>query len=113
MAETPKPDENERVLFLKRTRKVKYMQRSILVIVISFLSLANAALGWENRDIGAVTAAGSVEVAGDVYTIRGDGGDIWGYSDAFHYMYLPMSGDGDIIARVVSVQKPIAGQKPV
>jgi len=104
MAETPKPDENEMVLFLKRTRKVKYMQRSILAIVISFLSLANAALGWENRDIGAVTTAGSVQVAGDVYTIRGDGGDIWSYSDAFHYMYLPMSGDGVIIARVVSVQ---------
>jgi len=104
MAETQKSDENEMVLFLKRARKVKYMQRSILAIVISCLSLANAALGWENRDIGAVTAAGSVEVAGDVYTIRGDGGDIWGYSDAFHYMYLPMSGDGVIIARVVSVQ---------
>jgi len=92
------------VLFLKTTRMVKYMQRSILAIIASCLSLANAALGWENRDIGAVTAAGNVEVAGDVYTIRGDGGDIWGYSDAFHYMYLPMSGDGEIIARVISVQ---------
>jgi regulation of enolase protein 1 (concanavalin A-like superfamily) len=80
------------------------MQRSILAVLLSCLSLGNAALGWENRDIGAVGAAGNVEVAGEVYTIRGDGGDIWSYSDAFHFMYLPMSGDGDIVARVISIQ---------
>ncbi|MCX5639025.1 MAG: lamin tail domain-containing protein [Planctomycetota bacterium] len=80
------------------------MQRTAVVIMVLCLSLTNTALGWENRDIGAVGAAGSVEVSGDVYTVRGDGGDIWSYSDAFHFMYLPMSGDGDIVARVISVQ---------
>ena len=38
------------------------------------------------------------------YTVAGSGADIFGSSDKFHYVYQPLAGDGEILARVVSVQ---------
>ncbi|MBA2303068.1 MAG: hypothetical protein H0W08_10590, partial [Acidobacteria bacterium] len=38
-----------------------------------------------------------------VYTIRAGGVDIWGTGDEFHYVYQPVSGDLDVVARVVSL----------
>jgi hypothetical protein len=57
--------------------------------------------GWSNQDIG-ITKGGSTFESSGTWTIRGDGADIWGNADAFHYAYVPLSGDGEIIARVVS-----------
>ena len=36
------------------------------------------------------------------YKVTGEGADIWGNSDAFHYVYMQLTGDGEISARVVS-----------
>ena len=80
------------------------MARRLVVVMILLAGLVNAAPAWEDRDIGAVSATGSVEVAGDVYTMHASGGDIWGTADEFHYMYVPMTGDGEMTARVISVQ---------
>jgi len=44
----------------------------------------------------------SVDEATGTYTITGEGADIWGSSDAFHYVYMKLTGDGEISARVVS-----------
>lgn len=54
-----------------------------------------------NRDIGAVTITGDYTLTGGVITIKGDGSDIWGMSDAFHFAYKPLVGDGTITVRVV------------
>jgi regulation of enolase protein 1 (concanavalin A-like superfamily) len=59
---------------------------------------------WSNRDIGSVGVAGSFSVSNGVYTVKGSGADIWGTVDAFRYGYQSLSGDGEIIARVSSVQ---------
>ncbi|MHC4643033.1 MAG: FN3 associated domain-containing protein, partial [Planctomycetota bacterium] len=56
------------------------------------------------QDIGTPSAAGSYSVVDGVYTIEGDGEDIWGATDDFYYVYTPLSGDGEIIARVVSIE---------
>ena len=80
------------------------MKNQIIAITVLLLGLFGTASAWEDSDIGSVGAVGSVQIAGDTYTIRGSGGDIWGTADAFHYMYLPMTSDGELIARVVSVQ---------
>jgi regulation of enolase protein 1 (concanavalin A-like superfamily) len=37
------------------------------------------------------------------YTVKGDGADVWGNADAFHYMYKELSGNGEIIARVAEI----------
>lgn len=44
----------------------------------------------------------TVDEATGTYTITGSGADIWGTSDQFHYGYMKLSGDGEIVARVVS-----------
>ena len=59
--------------------------------------------GWSSRDIGSPRASGSASYndAEKTWTVRGDGHDIWGSSDAFHFAYIQLSGDGMIFARVL------------
>jgi endo-1,4-beta-D-glucanase Y len=59
---------------------------------------------WLTRDIGAVGASGSATALSGVFTVKGAGQDIWGSADEFRYVYQTLSGDGEIIARVRSVQ---------
>jgi hypothetical protein len=59
--------------------------------------------GWRSRDIGAVGIGGSASGNGASFTVRGAGADVWGTSDAFHYAYRSLSGDGTITARVASI----------
>lgn len=66
---------------------------------------------WLARDIGAVGAVGSASLAAGVFTVRGAGEDVWGVADGFHYAYQPLNGDGEIIARVSSVQNTAAWVK--
>src|SRR6266571_3587570 len=60
--------------------------------------------GWSDGDIGSVGLAGSATYANGTYTVSGAGSGISGTSDGFHFAYQPLSGDGTIVARVVSVQ---------
>ncbi|UFS71249.1 Ig-like domain-containing protein [Geomonas sp. RF6] len=60
--------------------------------------------GWRNGDVGAVGVAGSASWQSGVFTVRGAGADIWGSADAFHYVYQTMTGDGEIVARIRSLQ---------
>ena len=59
---------------------------------------------WVEQDIGAVGQAGSGSFASGTFTVKGSGADIYGTSDQFHFVYQTLSGDGEIKARVVSVQ---------
>ena len=40
------------------------------------------------------------------FTITASGSDIWGNSDNFRYVYQQLAGDGEIVARVVSIGGP-------
>jgi len=60
-------------------------------------------LGWLDVDIGSVPVAGSATYANGTFTVKGSG-DIYYSSDAFHFVFQTLSGDGSIIARVVSSQ---------
>lgn len=59
--------------------------------------------GWIGADIGGVSGQSSC-ASGGTYTIVGGGADIWGTSDQFRYTYKSLSGDGYIIAKVLSIQ---------
>ena len=59
---------------------------------------------WQDGDIGAVGLAGGSSVAGGTFTVKGAGTDIWGQADSLHYVYQPLNGDGQIVARVESEQ---------
>jgi hypothetical protein len=57
-------------------------------------------VGWWSGDIG--TTGGSAIQNGDTFEITGDGHDIWGTADGFHFMFKELTGNGSITARVVS-----------
>ena len=57
------------------------------------------------QDIGGPSKAGSYtcnDTAG-TFTVSGGGRDIWNDSDQFYFVHQPFSGDGQIIARVNSI----------
>jgi hypothetical protein len=60
---------------------------------------------FTNADIGAVGLAGSASFCGGQFIISGSGADIWNTADAFQFVYAPLNGNGQITARVDSVQE--------
>jgi hypothetical protein len=66
---------------------------------------------WLSQDIGAVGQAGSSSYNGAAFTVKGAGADIWGSADAFQFTYQLLSGDGQIVARVTSLQNTSASAK--
>ena len=59
---------------------------------------------WRSLDIGNVGPAGSAAFSGGAFTIKASGADIWSTADAFHFVYQSLSGDGSVIAHVLSLQ---------
>ncbi len=73
--------------------------------------------GSGQNAVGIFTAQQDIGVAGDpsqpgsatqtngTYTIKASGSDIWTDTDHFHYVYRPLSGDGEIVARILSLNQ--------
>src|SRR5262249_5907012 len=59
---------------------------------------------WLSDDIGAVAFPGDASFNGSAFMVSGSGDDIWNNADAFHYVYRPMTGNGEIIARVQRIE---------
>jgi hypothetical protein len=55
---------------------------------------------WDSTDIGAVGVRGFAGYVDGTFYVEGNGADIWGTADAFRFVYQPVAGDADIIARV-------------
>ena len=62
---------------------------------------------WGTVDIGKVTVPGYTEYNGKVFSLEGEGHDIGGKTDGFHYLHARMKGDGTITARV---RRPMSSQ---
>ncbi|MBN2129771.1 MAG: hypothetical protein JW741_09755 [Sedimentisphaerales bacterium] len=76
-------------------------QCTICCVVVTVCS--GVALGWTNVDVGAPTPGSALfEEATGTWTIAGNGNDIWGNSDNFHFVFKYLVGDGSITARVVA-----------
>ena len=65
------------------------------------------------RDIGSTTPFGSASYCGGQYTVVGAGVDIWNSSDAFQfvYVYVPVSTNCEIRARVASLDNTHSNAK--
>ena len=59
---------------------------------------------WTAQDVGSPALAGSASWPSGTFTVRGSGVDIWGTSDQFQFVYQTLDGDGEIVARVTSLQ---------
>jgi 6-phosphogluconolactonase (cycloisomerase 2 family) len=57
--------------------------------------------GWFGTNLGGSEALGGTSsLDAGVFTVIGGGGDLWGYEDDGHFVYQPISGDFDFVARV-------------
>jgi len=62
-------------------------------------------VSWLDQDVGWVGLVGSAGYANGTFTVAGAGqGTLFSSSDGFHFAYQPLSGDGTMVARVVSMQ---------
>lgn len=66
------------------------------------LNVGTLAAPWASSDIGSVTAKGAALIDGPTYSIQG-AGIINSSSDSFRFTYQPLTGDGQIIARIDSM----------
>ncbi len=81
-------------------RKLFLMASAVLVLSLAGPAAAIGPSGWFDEDIN--TTGGSAEESDGTFSVSGDGADIWGTADAFHYTYKLLEGDGEMVARVVS-----------
>jgi hypothetical protein len=63
---------------------------------------------WQDRDIGPVGRAGFSSLNAGTFTLRGNGVNISDAHDSFHFTYLALVGDGQIVARVASFDSSLA-----
>jgi hypothetical protein len=56
--------------------------------------------GWSCADVGGATPAGTQSLSAGTWTVQGGGGDIWGTSDQFHFVWQSLPADGAASARV-------------
>ncbi len=59
---------------------------------------------WLHADIGSTALAGDAVYENNGFTVTGSGDDVWGTADAFHFVHRVFTGDGEVIARVASLQ---------
>jgi regulation of enolase protein 1 (concanavalin A-like superfamily) len=59
--------------------------------------------GWTSGDVGNPAVAGASSLANGTFTVTGGGSDIWGRADQFQFVYQPVAGDVEIVARVASL----------
>src|SRR5207247_2124486 len=60
---------------------------------------------WQHQDIGTVVNAGDATYTTNIgtFTVAGAGVDIWSTADSFHYAFQNVTGDCEVIARVVTI----------
>jgi hypothetical protein len=67
--------------------------------------------GWHEAAIGGATAGGAMEHDGAI-TVSASGRDVWGAADDFRFVSRTLRGDGDVIARVDSLDAVHRWRKP-
>src|SRR6202040_2459507 len=65
--------------------------------------------GWLDQDVGQVGIAGGATYANRTFTVNGAGTSAWGTADGINFVYQSLSGDGTIVARVLSVSGSSTG----
>ncbi|HVJ27876.1 MAG TPA: DUF1349 domain-containing protein [Vicinamibacterales bacterium] len=66
---------------------------------------------WATGDIGQPARTGAATNSSGIFTVAGAGRDIWDATDEFRFVYQPVVGDVEIVARVASLQGTHAWSK--
>ncbi len=64
----------------------------------------DVAISFAGSDVGDASSNGGFGLSGGVFTVWGDGEDIEDTADAFHFAHQSLTGDGQIVARLLSLQ---------
>ncbi len=56
---------------------------------------------WQSQDIGA--KGGSAQLEEGTCLLTASGWDFWNRSDSFHYVYTPLTGNGELVARLAGI----------
>src|SRR5882762_1999959 len=83
------------------------MQTTTIMVTVS--SQSNPSPVWTDLDIGSVGLAGSGNNSNGTFTVSGAGTSAWSTADGINFMYQPFSGDGTIVARVLTVSPSSTG----
>jgi len=79
-----------------------YDAGSTMISLPVIINVSGLPAPWQSVDIGNVGVVGGASVANGLYTVQG-AGTLSSSSDNFHFLYQPMSGDGEIAVRLNSV----------
>ncbi|HTB85186.1 MAG TPA: hypothetical protein VK742_16190, partial [Candidatus Sulfotelmatobacter sp.] len=71
----------------------------------------NLPFPWTSQDIGAVGVTGSAAYTNGTFTVNGSGVDIWSTSDSYQFVYQPWTGDGQIVAQVLTISNTATAAK--
>jgi len=90
-------------------RKLTCLTSAFLVVGMTACVSAQLPAGWSSADIGSPAAAGSAqyEAATQTWTIQADGTGLRDKADQFHYAYKPVTGNCEMIVRVVSLEPAV------
>jgi hypothetical protein len=58
---------------------------------------------WQSQNIGAVGFPGSADYSEGTFVINGSGADFWDVSDSGRFVHQPLTGNGQIITRLDSI----------
>jgi regulation of enolase protein 1 (concanavalin A-like superfamily) len=95
----------------------KRQGRSLAILVLCvFLAPAGTEgapkSSWVTTAVGTVTVKGSATTSpSGRFTVSGEGTDIWSTADGFQFLYKRLSGDGQVTARLVSLENTDAWAK--
>lgn len=103
-------DAKKRSLGLNYAGKRRRMAPALPELLESRI-LFSVPAGFQDAQIGTPTG-GSASVSGNTITLSGQGNDVgYGSSDAFHYVYESLSGNGSISVEVTGIAPSNSGQE--
>jgi hypothetical protein len=70
------------------------------------LPMAAVPAPWVGMDIGPVGMPGGSGRTRADFQVRASGDDIWAEDDQFHFLYRPVTGDVEIVAKVAAAERP-------
>jgi regulation of enolase protein 1 (concanavalin A-like superfamily) len=72
--------------------------------MVSVSEASSLPASWLDLDIGSVGITGSAAYKSGTFTVSASGNDIWNTRDAFHFVYQTLADDGQITARVATIE---------
>lgn len=95
----------------RRRKLAKFSCFLFILLLPAKLAWANLPPGWTDLDIGSPAQTGYATYTNGGWTVGGGGNDIWNNTDQFNLASESVSGDGEMVAQVLTIQSADAWSK--